>query len=201
MKFLITSIVFSMLFAVSLTAQLTIDDFASGNMGTKAFNNGESEKMFQAGTSIVGKMRRVHLSVGENIYNQKPQLTVGVNNQLAYSSGYNVSSSIYLAYGYNEKGAKQLNLDWSKYTKFKIEFDARSTQAGMHLAVFTNSDRAVYGGLVPAREGKMVFEIPLSELQKIGTNFTLTDIDHIVLQFDSRSKTGLNMAINKIWLE
>lgn len=190
-----------MLFSVSLSAQPTIDDFATGSINTKAFNNGESERMFQSGTSVVGGIRRVHLKVGENIYNHKPQLSIGTKNQLVYTSGYDVNSTVYLSYGYDKNGAEPLNLDLSKYNKIKIEFDAKSAKTGMYLAMFTNSDRAVFSSHVPEREGKLVFEIPLNKLKKIGKNFTLKDVDHMVFQFDSRSKTGCNMAINKIWLE
>lgn len=199
MKIIITILILTL----SLTAhsQLLVDDFSTGEISTISFDNGESTKSFQKGTTILGKLRRLHVKVGENIYNQKPQLTINENDVLAYSSGYDVNSTIYLSYGYDENGPKQLNQDLSNYSKIKIEFAAKSAKTGIYLTMFTRNDRAAYSSHVPEREGKLVCEIPFNKMRKIGEKFTFKDIDHFIFQFDSRSKTGCNMAINKIWFE
>ena len=87
------------------------------------------------------------------------------------------------------------------YIPDKLEFAAKSTINGIYVMLFTGTSRAVFGKHVPAREGPFVFTIPLSELKKVGPDYTLTDIDQIRFQFDSRSKTGCSMAIDKIWFE
>lgn len=109
------------LLTIKLHAQIVIDDFSTGNFSTLKFSDGESEKLFQRGNGILGNLRRIHVKVGENIYGQSPQLTNGKNGLMAYSSGYDVNSTIYLSYGYDKNGAKELNLDLTKYSRIKID--------------------------------------------------------------------------------
>lgn len=199
MKTCITSVL--LVLSITIHAQITVDDFTTGNFSKKTFHSGESEKFYQSGKNIIGKIRRVHVKVGENPYGHSPQLTSSKDGLMVYSAGYDVNSTLYLAYGYSKDGLQPLNLNLKKYSVLKIEFAAKSAKSGMYVTLFTNSDRGVYSNHVPEREGKMTFTIPLSEIRKIGKKFTLSDIDHIIFQFDSRSKTGCNFAIHKISFE
>jgi len=117
------------------------------------------------------------------------------------SYAYDTRGTTYVNYGVNKSGNSALNLDLSKFKSLKVEFEAKSTVNGINLNLFTGTTYAAYGKHVPARDGKFVFTIPFSEIKPTGDKFTFSDIDYIRLQFDSRSKTGCNMAITKIWFE
>jgi len=199
MKTFITSI--WLVFSISIYAQVTIDDYTTGNFETITVPSEESEMLFQKGNNILGKIRRIQIKVGENPYNHAPQLTNSKGGLMVYSAGYDVNSQLRLAYGYTKNGVQPLNLNLKKFNVLKIEFAAKSAKSGMYLTLFTDNDRGVYSNHLPEREGTMTFTIPLNEIRKIGEKFTLSDIDHIRFRFDSRSKTGCNMAINKIWFE
>ena len=198
MKTILTTLLL-VLMTIAVNAQL-VDDFTTGNLNTTKFSAGESDKLFQKGANIIGKIRRVNYKVGDNPFNHTPQVSIK-NGTLASSVGFDVNTTIYLSYGYDQQGAKPLNLDVSDKKSLKIEFIAKSSVNGIYVTLLTHSDRGVYSKHVTEREGKMILDIPLSEIRKIGERFTLSKIDHIRIQLDSRSKTGCNMAINKIWFE
>ena len=199
MKTSITILV--ILIALSTNAQLVVDDFTTGNLNNTVLKSGDSGPFFQTGSSIIGKTRRTHAKVRQNPFNQSFQMAIE-DDLLAITAAYDTRGTVYVAYGKdkNDKAAP-MNLDLSKYKNLKIEFAAKSTINGIYVMLFTGTSRAVFGKHVPAREGPFVFTIPLSELKKVGPHYTLTDIDQIRFQFDSRSKTGCNMAIDKIWFE
>jgi hypothetical protein len=156
--------------------------------------------MFQMGNGIVGKTRRIHAKVNQNPYAQNFQVSVKQGG-LVITAAYDTRGTVYVGYGHDKNGNKPLNLDISTHKNLKIEFAAKSTVNGMYVSLFTGTSRGVYSDHVPAREGTFVFTVPLSKIKKVGPNYSLKDIDHIRFQFDSRSKTGCNMAINKIWFE
>lgn len=192
--------IFIMLFVVNLQAQLIVDDFSTGNFAKMIFNSGTSAQFFQTGTSIVGNIRRIHVAVTQNTFNHSIQVT-NKSGVLAISAGYDTRGTVYVGYGHNNSGLAPMNLNLSKYKSLKIEFAAKSTINGMNVTLFTGTSHAFNGSHVQAREDKFIFEIPLSQIKKIGEKYTLSDIDYIRFQFDSRSKTGCAMAIDKIWFE
>ncbi len=194
------TICMALLLSICSYGQLVVDDFSTGTFDRISVDDGKTTPQFQKGATIAGNFRRVHLHAGDNPYKQLAQ-AIAIDGKLVFSAGYDLNSKLHLAYGYTKNGAKKLNLDLSSFSKLKIEFEAKGAKTGMYLTMFTNNDRGVYSNHVPEREGKMIFEIPFDEIRKIGKTFTLSDIDHIRFQFDSRSKTGCNMAISKIWFE
>ncbi len=198
MKKIITFLV--LLLTLGANAQLLIDDFKTGSLSNINFDIGETNPLFQTGNAILGKTRRIHAKVNQNPFNQSIQLSIK-NGLMAMTAAYDTRGTIYVGYGHDKNGNKPLNLDLGKYKFLKIEFAAKSTINGIYVTLFTGTSRAVYSKHVPAREGPMVFTIPFSEIKKIGEKFTFKDIDHIRFQFDSRSKTGCSMAIDKIWFQ
>jgi len=200
MKNLITTITLFALFIMSVNAQLVIDDFTTGEIEKLTFKDRVGERFLQTGENIIGKVRQISSKLNQNPFGQNMQLSIK-DGLLVMTYAYDTRGTTYVNYGVDKNGNKPLNLDGSKYKKMKIEFAAKSTINGLYVSLFTSNDRAVYSKHVPAREGKLIFEVPLKGFRKIGKNFTFSDIDYIRFQFDSRSKTGCNMAINKIWFE
>lgn len=199
MKKVITIICITMAFYMN--AQLIVDDFTTGNLNNTIFDLGESGALFQTGNSIIGKSRRIHVNVRKNPFEQDIKVAVK-SNLLAISASYDTRGTVYVGYGKDKTDrAAPMNLNLSKYKSLKIEFEGKSTINGIYVSMFTGTSRAVYSKHVAAREGVLVFTIPLKDFEKIGANYTIKDIDQIRFQFDSRSKTGCNMAINKIWFE
>jgi len=200
MKKIIATITLFALFIMSVNAQLVIDDFTTGNLERTVLTSGQSEPMYQTGNQILGKTRHIYSKVNQNPFEQSFQLNVQ-NGLLVITAAYDTHGTVYVNYGHDKKGLAPLNKDLGKYMNLKIEFDAKSTVNGLYVSLFTGTSRAVFSDHVQAREGSFVFTIPLSDFKKVGPDYTLSKIDYIRFQFDSRSKTGCNMAINKIWFE
>ncbi len=198
MKNLLTILVLTL--AVSLNAQLVVDDFTTGTIEKLTFKDRGNERFLQTGENIVGKVRQISSKLNQNPFGQNMQLTIK-QGLLVMSYAYDTRGTTYVNYGVDKNGNAPMNLNLSKYKALKIEFDAKSTINGIYGSLFTGTSRGVFSKHVPAREGKLIFEIPLKEINKIGEKYDLNDIDYIRFQFDSRSKTGCNMAINKIWFE
>lgn len=198
MKTLSTTLI--LLLTLSMNAQLVVDDFKTGEIDKLTFTDRSENRKLQTGANIVGQYRQVYAKVNQNPFGQNMQLTIK-DGLLVMSYAYDTRGTTYVNYGVNKSGNSELNLDLSKFKSLKVEFEAKSTVNGIHVNLFTGNVRADYGKHVPAREGKFVFTIPFSELKPVGDTFTYSDIDYIRLQFDSRSKTGCNMAVNKIWFE
>lgn len=194
------SITCFLLLTLSINAQLVVDDFTTGEVDKLTFTDRSENRKLQTGANIVGNYRQVYAKVNQNPYEQNMQLTIK-DGLLVMSYAYDTRGTTYVNYGVNKSGNSALNLDLSKFKSLKVEFEAKSTINGINLNLFTGTTYAAYGKHVPAREGNFVFTIPFSEIKPTGDKFTFSDIDYIRLQFDSRSKTGCNMAINKIWFE
>jgi len=188
-------------FAVTLTnAQLLVDDFTTGPIEKLTFKDASGKRFLQTGNKIVGKARQISAKLNQNPYKHNMQLSVK-GGLLVMSYAYDTRGTTYVSYGVDKKGNAPMNLNLSKYKTLKVEFTAKSTANGIYVALFTGTSRGVFSKHVKATEGIFVFEIPLKEIKKIGKEYTLSDIDYIRFQFDSRSKTGCSMAINKIWFE
>lgn len=198
MKIIITSLL--CILACSMNAQLVVDDFTTGPVDKLTYVGMTGDRTLLSGSAIVGKYRQIYSKVNQNLYKQNMQLSIK-KGLLVLSYAYDTRGTTYVNYGVGKKGNAPLNLDLSKYKSLKVEFEAKSTINGINLNLFTGTTYAAYGKHVPAREGTFVFTIPFSEIKPTGDKFTYSDIDYIRLQFDSRSKTGCNMAINKIWFE
>lgn len=197
-----SSILFVMLsISLSTKAQPIVDDFSSGELNNTILNSGETRPFYQTGTSIIGGTRRIHSKINQNPFEQSFQIAIK-KELMAITAAYDTRGTIYITYGKNEKDkAVPMNLNLSSYKNLKIAFEAKSTINGIYVMFFTGTSRAVFTKHVQAREGKFVFTIPLKELKKIGPKYTIEDVDSIHFQFDSRSKTGCNMAIDKIWFD
>ncbi|CAN0584077.1 unnamed protein product [Ectocarpus sp. 12 AP-2014] len=194
------SITCLLLLTLSMNAQLVVDDFTTGEVDKLTFTDRTENRKLQTGANIIGNYRQVYSKVNQNPFEQNMQLSVK-NGLLVMSYAYDTRGTTYVNYGVNKSGNSALNLDLSKFKSLKVEFEAKSTINGINLNLFTGTTYAAYGKHVPAREGKFVFTIPFSEIKPTGDKFTFSDIDYIRLQFDSRSKTGCNMAVTKIWFE
>lgn len=186
--------------SMGLNAQLLVDDFKTGNLSNIMFNSGENDPLFQNGNSIVGNRRKIHAKINQNPFDQNIQVSIK-NGILAISAAYDTRGTVYMGYGQNKNGNTPLNLDVSSYKNLNIAFEAKGTVNGIYVSLFTGTSRGVFSSHVQARESDFVFKVPLSKIKKVGEKYTLKDIDHIRFQFDSRSKTGCNMAIKKIWFE
>jgi len=181
-------------------AQLVIDDFTTGEVDNLIFTDMKDQRKIQSGKNIIGSYRQIYAKLNQNPHKQNMNLSIK-KGLLIMSYTYDTRGTTYVNYGIDNSGNAPLNLDLSKYKSLKVEFDAKSTINGINLNLFTNNTYAAYGKHVPAREGKFVFTIPFTEIKPTGESFSFSDIDYIRLQFDSRSKTGCNMAISKIWIE
>lgn len=183
---------------------LLIDDFETGSFANMVFGSGTSARTYQTGRGIVGNSlgsaRSMYTHVNQNPFEQSFQVRVH-DGLMAITAAYDTRGAVYVNYGNNENGLVPLNEDLSKYNNLKIEFAAKSTVNGLYVSFFTGTSRGVYRQHVQAREGYFIVTIPLVDIEQIGPNYELSQIDYMRFQFDSRSKTGCNMAINKIWVE
>lgn len=208
MKNLLTTIVFLLLFLVGADGQsrLLIDDFTTGKLEKVTISDRSAQRFLQAGRKIIkGSGQRighrlVFARVNQNPFGQNAQINIE-KGLMVMSFAYDTKGTVYVNYGVDKKGNAPMNLNLKKYKSIKIEFDAKSTVNGINLNLFTGTTYAAYGGSVKAREGRFVYTIPFSKIKATGSKFAFSDIDYIRFQFDSRSKTGCNMAINKIWFE
>lgn len=196
-------IVTLLLCSIAVNAQKTIDDFSQGTMSLKTHSSLSSEaQWFQSGSEsgLVGGNRNLKLKLSGNSDQQEVQVSVK-NKKLIGSFGYNVRGVLFVNYGTTAKGNRPLNLDLSTYNNLKIEFEAKSSKTNFHVALFTNSDRAVWKQHVEKREGKITVTIPLKSLRVIGKDFSLKDVDYMRFQFNSASIVGNNFAVNRIWVD
>jgi len=198
MKNLFTILVLTL--TVSLNAQLVVDDFTTGTIEKLSFKDATNKKQIQSGSGIIGKMRQISAKLNQNPFGQNMQLSIK-DGLLVMTYAYDTRGTTYINYGVDKNGNAPMNLDVNEYKTLKIKFAAKSTVNGIYVSLFTGTSRGVFSKHVPAREGEFIFEIPLIEIKKIGEKYHLKDIDYIRFQFDSRSKTGCNMAIDKIWFE
>ena len=186
--------------SITLNAQLVIDDFTTGEIDHITYVDRTEDRQLQKGKNIVGNFRQIYSKINQNIYGQDMHLSIK-KGLLVMSYSYDTRGTTYVNYGVDKNGNAPLNLDLSDYKALKVEFEAKSTINGINLSIYTGTTYASYGKHVPAREGTFIFTIPFSEIKPTGDDFTFADIDYIRLQFDSRSKTGCNMAVSKIWFE
>ena len=187
-------------FTIHVNGQLIVDDFTQGRLATTTLQSGESEILYQSGSTILGKKRRVQAKVRQNP--MKHGIRYSVNDGLfGMSAGFDTRGTVFLSYGKDGNGNPPLNKDISKYRNMKISFDGQSTANGIYVALFTGTSRSVYKQSVKEREGRFELTIPLSDFKKVGDAFTFTNVDSIRMQFDARNKTGCNLAVSKIWFE
>tara|TARA_R110002050_G_scaffold204522_4_gene340247 strand:- start:181565 stop:182161 length:597 start_codon:yes stop_codon:yes gene_type:complete len=189
-----------LILTTNIKAQLLVDDFTTGTLDRTVFNTGESDAFYQTGNKVLGKTRHIYGKVTQNPYEQSFQLNIK-DGHLVITAAYDTRGTVYVNYGHDKNGLSPLNQDLSTYKNLKIEFDGKSTINGIYVSLFTGTSRAVYSSHVQAREATFVLTIPLSDIKKIGPTYTLSKIDYIRFQFDSRSKSGCSMAINKIWFD
>ena len=193
-------IISALFLTTSMYGQLVVDDFSQGRLATTTLQSGESEILYQSGSAILGKKRRVQAKVRQNP--MKHGIRYSVNDGLfGMSAGFDTRGTVFLSYGKDGNGNPPLNQDISKYRNMKISFDGQSTANGIYVALFTGTSRSVYKQSVKEREGRFELTIPLSDFKKVGESFTFTDVDSIRMQFDARNKTGCNLAVDKIWFE
>jgi len=191
----------TLLLAGITNAQLVIDDFSTGEIEKRTFSNAVENRQVQTGTGIIKGNRQLYAKIRQNPNDHGMQLSIK-NGLLTMTYGYDSRGTTFVNYGVNKNGKnQQMNLNLKDYKVLKVEFEAKSTINGINVNMFTGNRYAAFGDHVRAREGKFVKEIPLSSFKPTHKDFTLADIDYIRFQFDSRSKTGCNMAINKIWFE
>lgn len=183
-----------------VNAQLLVDDFETGNMEPSLVTVDGSSVFVQTGNSIIGNKRRIQINLDKNPFGQSFQTSIR-EGLLAVTAPYDTKATFYLLYGNFNKETVPLELDLSKHTYLHIRFAAKSTVNGFYAMLFTGTSRAVYSKQLPAKEGAFVYTVPLSDFKKIGPKYRLTQIDGIRFQFDSRSKTGCSMAIDRIWFE
>ncbi|NER18695.1 hypothetical protein [Spongiivirga citrea] len=199
MKKIITIII--LLIAGITNAQLVVDDFKTGTINKKTYTTGSGIVSTQKGNGIVKGIRSINAKIRQNPNDHGMELSIK-NGLLTMSYGYDTRGTTFVNYGVDKNGENMpMNLNLKDYKTLKVEFEAKSTINGININMFTGNRYAAYGDHVRAREGKFVKEIPLKDLRPTHKDFTLSDIDYIRFQFDSRSKTGCNMAINKIWFE
>ncbi|GMN07820.1 hypothetical protein MTsPCn5_32090 [Croceitalea sp. MTPC5] len=184
-----------------VNAQLVVDDFETGNLEPTIVTTETTNIHVQKGNTIIGKTRSIWINPHENRFGQYFQTTI-TEGLWVVTTPYDTKGTFYLAYGKNTKVATTpLRLDLSQHTHLHIQFEAKSTVNGLYAIFFAGSSRATYGKQLPASESAFIVTIPLSDFKKIGPNYRLSQIDGIRFQFDSRSKTGCSMAIDKIWFE
>ncbi|PHQ27894.1 hypothetical protein [Leeuwenhoekiella nanhaiensis] len=208
------AIVFSIAFA---EAQQIWDDFTTGPLKQITTLQAEKIKIEQPGENILGGTRYITYNVTENPYQQLFQLAIQ-KGALISSTGFGTASSMSITYGGNRERA--LNMDLSQYKTIKIAFKGESNFARVYLNMWSNgANRAFWRGNkenhVPFHgsinamgvNSEKVISIPLEQLTtKDATTespsaFNIADVDSALIQFYGFPATGVNYAIDKIWVE
>jgi len=184
----------------TINAQV-VDDFKSGDVTPIHFKNANPDPIFQNGNGILGGLRKIEYEVGDNPYHHSAQLSI-TKDVLVSSVGYGFDTKLWLSYGYTKKGLAPLNLNLKAKKNLVIEFKAKSAATAVYVTFWTGKiDRGALSKPIPSSKGKLVFKLPLSQVRKIGETFSLSRVDHIRIQFESKNSAGCNMAIDKIWFE
>jgi len=208
------AIVFSIAFA---EAQQVWDDFTTGSLKQITTLQAEKINIEQPGKNILGGTRYITYNVTENPYQQLFQLAIQ-KGALISSTGFGTASSMSITYGGNRERA--LNMDLSQYKTIKIAFKGKSNFARVYLNMWSNgANRAFWRGNkenhVPFHgsinamgvNSEKVISIPLEQLRaKDATTespsaFDIADVDSVLIQFYGFPATGVNYAIDKIWVE
>ncbi|RMB58016.1 hypothetical protein EAX61_10380 [Dokdonia sinensis] len=211
-------IILSCLLLSCLTnAQILWDDFSTGEVALFTTKKASKEKIEREGKTIIGNKRTILYNVGENPYDQLFQFQIK-DGLLISSTGFGTASSMTVSYGGMRKDA--LNMDLSKYKTVNISFKGKSNFARVYLNMWTNGpNRAFWRGngkdLTPFHgsindaghhKGKVI-TMELSHFTKKQPSdgspgkFEMSDVDGIKFEFYGYPSTGLNYAIDKIWVE
>lgn len=210
-------LVLTMVFTININAQITIDDFSSGEMSqTNVIALGE-KKYNQTGDGILNTKRSVLLKIKENPEKQVVHTKI-IKGKIITSIGYGIKGGVELRYGYDNP--KKLNLDLTKYKNLHIQYEAKSNFGRVYVSLFSNGpNRAfwrgagrtteVYQGSIAPNGSNRPFtlKIPLAEFISAQENagaenkFTMKDVDFFKIQFICQGKQGLNFAVKKIWIE
>ncbi len=193
-------VIISIILTYNANAQLVIDDFSQGTFNTQSFTKRDNDQLYKQGSKIAGTIRRINPIVSYNPLGQSLQVNVK-NGTLNISFPYDTRGTVQVGYGFTKSGNKPMNLNASKYKKLRIQFAAKSTINGLNITFYGSDGRSGYSKHAIAREGKFIHDIMVNEIKNSYKNFKLSDIDYLLFQFDARSKTGCNMAIDKIWFE
>ncbi len=193
-----------------VNAQLTLDDFTTGQLSQQQHLELNEYKSTQNGTKILNNQRDVLVKIKKN--NDKQLVLSKIQKgRMVVSIGYNITGVIELRYGYDR--SKPLNLDLSNYKYLNIVYEAKSNFGRVYTSMFSNGPNRAFsrgGGKRELFEGKerdFTLKIPLAELQKAQDNkntinaFTIKDVDHIKIQFIAQNRRGLNFTIKDISFE
>lgn len=198
-------------------AQQVWDDFTTGPLKQITTLQAEKIKIEQPGNNILGGTRYITYNVTENPYQQLFQLAIH-KGALISSTGYGTASSVSITYGGNREQA--LNMDLSQYKTIKIAFNGKSNFARVYLNMWSNgANRAFWRGNgenhVPFHgsingmgvNSEKVISIPLDQLTakeataESPSAFDIADVDSVLIEFYGFPATGVNYAIDKIWVE
>lgn len=198
-------------------AQQVWDDFTTGPLKQITTLKAEKIKIEQPGKNILGGTRYITYNVTENPYQQLFQLAIQ-KGALISSTGFGTASSMSITYGGNRERA--LNMDLSRYKTIKISLKGKTNFARVYLNMWSNgANRAFWRGNrenhLPFQgsinamgvNSKKVISIPLEQLtaKKATTDspsaFDIADVDSVLIQFYGFPATGVNYAIDKIWVE
>lgn len=184
------------LMTVSISAQLLVDDFTTGNIAVVTTNELNTDMSSnQSGAMISGKRKIIARLSQES---DKQGVTYGVlNKKLVASFGYNSRGVIKVIYGHGSE-LPNLDVDLTKYTKLVVTYEGLSENSPFYISLFTNSQRAVYSTSVSRRPGVYRLEIPFAKFKIIGKGFKWNDLDSMVFQFGASALTGNNFAVTRI---
>lgn len=198
-------------------AQQVWDDFTTGVIEPVTTAQASEVRVEHEAKNILGGKRVLVYNVTDNPYGQLFQLQLK-NGLLISSTGYGTASSMSLSYGGSRQAA--LNMDLSGFKTINISFKGKTSFARVYLSMWSNgANRAIWRGngtdSVPfhgsindaGHHKEKVISIPLSQLTRVQEKdggvslFKIDDVDTIKFDFYGYPATGVNYAIDKIWVE
>jgi hypothetical protein len=171
------------------SAQLTLDDFASGAY-VKHLNGATAEDVHYAKLahgSLLGAARQTNFSIGPNYYNQGATQSISKGIWIL-DAGFGTVAASDITYGVTLAGvAAPLGLDLSGFSGFQLNFAgvASSEDLGVIIVVFPHDgNNAAYEQVLPTYANPISIHFPFSGFNTPGglTQTDVSDIDYIVIE-------------------
>ena len=179
--------------SVAASAQLTLDNFPTGNSGknyVKSLTTAQSSATHYEGLpsgSLLGAARETTFAIGPNPYSQTSTIDVG-NGILIVDTGFQVPSALEIFYGTTTKGVETpLGLNLGAYSGLQLNFAGVISTEGIDVVVEVWPSSGGYYALgqeVATNGSSFTVGFPFTGFTGAGGTLTqaeTTDISYIVI--------------------
>ena len=174
---------------VQASAQLTLDDYSTGQYEKRLTNPQVHDKHYGAlpSNSPLGAARETYFQAGPNPFKQLSTLDVGEGHFIV-DSGFGAIAAVQVIYGVDvHRSPSALALDLDGHSAFRLNFIgvATSEDLSMFIIVYPHDgDVCAYQVVLPPYANSIAIDFPFSGFNKPGglTQADVSNIDFIVVQ-------------------